>query len=111
MPEIINLTPHTVNLCNEEGAIIRSYESQGIARAKQEAEVIGNLEGIELVTMKFGEPEDLPEPAEGVYYIVSIITANAAKATGRRIDDLLITSDVFRDAEGHIIGCKRFALI
>ena len=111
MAKIINLTPHTVNLCNEDGVVIKSYESQGIARAKQEAEVVGNLEGIDLVTMKFGEPEDLPEPSDGIYYIVSIITANAAKATGRRVDDLLITSDAFRDAEGRIVGCKRFALI
>ena len=108
---IKNLTPHTVNICNENGEILKSYESQGIARAKQEAETIGNLEGVDLVTMKFGEPEDLPDYSSDTYYIVSVITANAAKAIGRRTDDLLITSDPCRDAEGRIIGCKRFALV
>ena len=111
MTNIINLTPHTINICNEDGTIMRSFESQGIARAKQTAEVVGDLDGVELVSMKFGEPEDLPEFKEGIYYVVSIITANAAKAVGRRVDDLLITSDPVRDADGRIIGCKRFALV
>ena len=108
---IINLTPHTVNVCNEDNAIIRSFESRGIARAKQTAEVVGNLDGVELVSMAFGEPEDLPDYQEGYYYIVSVITANAAKAVGRRVDDLLITSDPVRDSSGRIIGCRRFALV
>ena len=111
MTNIINLTPHTINICNEDGTIVKSFESEGITRARQTAEVVGSLDGVELVSMKFGEPEDLPEYVEGTYYVVSIITANAAKAVGRRVDDLLITADPMRDADGRIIGCKRFALV
>ena len=111
MARIINLTPHTINICAEDGTIVKSFVSEGVARAKQVAEVVGNLDGVELVSMKFGEPEDLPDYAEGIYYVVSIITANAAKAVGRRVDDLLITADPMRDADGRIIGCKRFALV
>lgn len=111
MEKIINLTPHTVNIVDETGKVTRSLPSQGIARAKQTAEVIGDIDGIELVSMKYGEPEDLPDPAEGQWYIVSIITANAAKAVGRDISDLLITADPVRDTDGRIIGCKRLALI
>ena len=107
---IRNLTPHTISICAEDGSIIKSFPSEGIARAKQTAEVVGNLDGIELVSMKFGEPEDLPAP-EDTYYVVSIITANAAKAVGRTVDDLLITADPVRDADGRIVGCKRFALV
>ena len=99
MATVKNLTPHTINICAEDGTIVKSYESEGIARAKQTAEHIGEIDGVELVSMKFGEPEDLPEFEEGVYYVVSIITANAAKAVGRRVDDLLITSDPVRDAD------------
>ena len=113
MATIKNLTPHTINICAEDGTIVKSYESEGIARAKQTAGKVltGEIDGVELVSMKFGEPEDLPEFEEGVYYVVSIITANAAKAVGRRVDDLLITSDPVRDADGRIAGCKRFALV
>lgn len=111
MTNIINLTPHTVNICNEDGTIVKSFESKGIARAKQTAQHVGELDGIELVSMKFGNTEDLPAPAEGVYYIVSVITANAAKAEGRTTDDLVITADPVRDAANRIIGCRRFALV
>ena len=111
MAKITNLTPHVVSVCNEDGTVIKCFESKGIARASQVAEVVGELDGIELVSMKFDEPEDLPEYADDVYYIVSIITANAAKAVGRRVDDLLITADPVRDDSGRIIGCKRFALV
>lgn len=110
MAIIKNLTPHTVNIVAEDGSIVM-FPSEGIARASQVAEHVGELDGIELVSMKFGEPEDLPEYTEGTYYVVSIITANAAKAVGRRVDDLLITADPVRDADGRIIGCKRFALV
>jgi hypothetical protein len=109
--KITNLTPHQVTIIAEDGAIVAQFPSEGIARASQQAEKVGELNGIELVSMKFGEPEDLPDPVEGTYYVVSIITANAAQAVGRRTDDLLITADPVRDADGRIIGCKRFALV
>ena len=108
---IINLTPHTVTIIGEDGVIKATFPSQGIARATQSAQRVGELDGIELVSMQFGEPENLPDPVAGTYYVVSIITANAAKAVGRRVDDLLITADSVRDEAGRIIGCKRFALV
>jgi len=58
----------------------------------------------------FGEPTDLPAPEEGTMLIVSILTAQAAKAAGRKGDDLIITSDPVRDAAGKIIGCRKFAV-
>lgn len=110
MAKIINLTPHVVSII-KDGDIVAQFPSEGIARASQQAECVGELEGIELVTMKFGEPEELPDPVEETYYVVSIITANAAKAVGRRTDDLLVTADPVRDADGRIVGCERFALV
>lgn len=109
--EVINFTPHTVTIVGEDGATLKSYPSMGVACAKQYAESIGELDGVELVSMKYGEPEELPEPSEGTYYIMSIITANAAKAVGRGSDDLLITADPVRNESGQIVGYKRFALV
>ena len=112
MAKIVNLTPHAVNVIAEDGVTVKAtFPSEGIARASQVAKHVGELDGIELVTMEFGATQDLPAPQEGVYYIVSIITANAAKAEGRGADDLVITADPVRDADGCIIGCKRFALV
>ena len=111
MANIRNQTPHTVNIVAEDGSIKAAFPSEGIARAFQTAEHVGELDGIELVSMKFGATEDLPAPEDGTYYIVSVITANAAKAEGRTTSDLVITADSVRDDSGRIIGCKRFALV
>lgn len=109
--KIKNLTPHMVSIVSEDGTVVAKYPSEGIARANQVQVVVGSLNGIELVKMSFGLTEDLPTPETDTYLIVSIITANAAKAEGRSTDDLLITADPVRDGEGKIIGCKKFALV
>jgi len=109
--KIRNLTPHTVHIVDSEGNLRKSFESEGIARATQSETVIGEVDSIELVTMSFGSPVDLPDPVEDTLLIVSVITANAAKACGRGADDLVITADPVRDTEGHIIGCIRLAKV
>jgi hypothetical protein len=48
---------------------------------------------------------------ENTFVIVSAITGNAAKASGRRTDDLLLTSGLVRDEDGKILGCTAFALV
>lgn len=111
MATIRNLTPHTVAIVSEDGTVIATFKSEGLARASQTQIVAGDLNGIELVRMAFGKTEDLPEPTADTFLIVSIITANAAKAEGRTTDDLLITADPVRDGEGKIVGCKKFALV
>ena len=98
------------------------------ARAVQRDEIVGALEidghSVPVVHATFGEPymaakgldgvevrEQFPAPAEGVYLVVSVITAQAAKALGRPTDDLLITSDPVRDDKGKFIGVRKFALL
>lgn len=108
---IKNLTPHAVNIIAEDGSTTATFAPEGaVARATQHAEVVGSLNGVELVSMKFGETVDLPTPQEGIFLIVSVITINAAKAEGRTTSDLLMTADPVRNDEGQIIGCRRFAV-
>lgn len=66
---------------------------------------------IPVVQMTYGAPEGLPESQDGVRYIVSYITAMAAKTHGRNTDDLLMTADLVRDEEGQITGCKKFSIL
>lgn len=111
--KIINLTPHAVTLINGENET--KFESKGIARAKQLETAAGEMEisGLKIPTvrMEYGEPEDLPEPKAGVCYIVSYITAMAAKANGRKTEDLLMTADLIRNDDGQIVGCKKFSVL
>ena len=108
---IRNLTPHMVNVVDENGITIMELPSEGNARATQKAVIVGIIEGIEIVKMTFGEPVDLPAPEKRVFLVVSRITAEAAKAFGRTTNDLLLTADPVRDSEGRIIGCRRFSIL
>lgn len=111
--KIVNLTPHKIVLFSEDGQQqIAAFESEGVARAAMQTTPV-QVDGFpyRLTSNTYGEVEGLPEYEEGVYYILSALTVSAAKAHGRRTDDLLITSDPVRDDQGRIIGCKAFALM
>ena len=115
MQKIINLTPHEVVLLDKDTheVIVRVPPSGIIARAEQEDVVVGlvKVEGreISVVRSTFGEVYNLPEydPTADVAYVVSSLTAQAAK--GRL--DLLIASGSVRDADGKIVGITQFATV
>lgn len=109
MTNIINLTPHRVNIVDKEGNVVKIFESSGEARAAQKDVEIGTLEGIPIVKTEFGEPIGLPEYSQGTYYIVSAITAKAASLSGRNTRDLFLTSKTVRNSDGQIIGCQALA--
>lgn len=109
MTNIINLTPHEISIVNEEGNVIKIFESAGVARAAQNDVQIGMLEGIPIIETTFGEPVDLPEYSQGTYYIVSALTAKAASLSGRSTRDLLLTGKTVRNSDGQIIGCQALA--
>ena len=108
---IKNLTPHAINVMNKDNDIVATIPSGGIARASQKTEFSHMLDRFYIVRNTYGEPEGLPEYEEGVYYIVSLITANSARACGRTTNDLLLTSDLVRNEQGQIIGCREFAIL
>jgi hypothetical protein len=115
--EIINLTPHAITLLNKEtDEVIATIPYSGTeARVSETNTVIGKINGIALVKKEFGEIAGLPDFKEGVYYIVSLPTANAAKAHGRTTQDLLVTNDPKRvrneDGSTTIAGCYSFSII
>ncbi len=125
MCRCVNLTPHVVTIvsptCAEYDPRTRSYRLTGeavivreipsttgavprcsVAEADAEA-----IEDIPTVRLEYGEVENLPAPEEGVFFIVSAITANAARRSGRT--DLLTVARMVRDADGRIVGCLALA--
>lgn len=131
--EILNLTPHTLVVLSEdhegeiEGttdetgpAVISRYRvvaeippSGTIARASQKEEVVGSIRinGVEIpvVRVTYCEPIGLPQPRLGTFLFVSAITAQAAQAYGRSVDDLIFPGKLVRDPKGRIIGIISFA--
>ncbi len=57
--------------------------------------------------MEYGVVENLPEPKEDTYYIVSALVANAAKDRS----DLLIPTHMVRNEAGQPIGCLDFSKV
>ena len=101
---IINLTPHDVNLLLEDDVIV--FKSEGIARVQQKEVLDEYFDRVPIYKNKYGEVEGLPEEKDGVYYIVSFVVANALKD---KRNDLLIVTKTERNEKGQIIGCYGFA--
>lgn len=105
MNTIINLTPHALVIVGADGAQVRRIEpSAPAARCTEERVSAGCVDGIPLIRKRFGQVVDLPEPKDGVLYIVSALAALGAWAQGRA--DVVCPGDPVRNAEGQITGCK-----
>jgi hypothetical protein len=100
--KIINLTPHEINIFNENGdELVMSVEPSGtIARIATERERIMYILDVPIFITKTGQAEGLPEPKPGIIYIVSGMFRSHA---GR--SDLYQPGELLRDDEGRPIGC------
>ena len=108
--ELINKTPHPVVLVLEDGAKITLEPVMPTPRVSSSSVVtatytITDGNGIEHEIVReapvFGEVVDLPEPQEGVLYVVSMLVA--ARAVGR--NDLVSPGRQLRNEAGQVIGC------
>lgn len=101
---IVNLTPHTINVV---GAVEVTIPASGtVARCREVATPVDDVNGIPVVVKTFGDVVDLPEPQADTVYIVSALVAAAAAKSGR--SDVLSPGDLVRDADGKIVGCGGF---
>jgi CDP-diacylglycerol pyrophosphatase len=112
----VNTTPHEINLILE-GTTIAIPTSDVSFRVRSESVTVGQLtvEGSpvdvrarqfsDVTCMIGGEEVPLPNQQEGVFYIVSRITAEALPDRS----DLLMVDGTVRDDDGRIIGCTGFA--
>lgn len=100
MTNIVNLTPHTINLCGKE------IPSTGLARCVSVVDKIGEIDGVKINRRTFGAVYGLPEPQADTIYIVSAIVAQAVADTR---DDVYIVDETIRDKSGRIIGCNALA--
>lgn len=104
MSTLVNLTPHPIDILDgSSGEPITSIPQSGsVARVGTERAIIGEVEGIDIYKTTFGEVQDLPEPIEGTYYIVSALVMSALPDRA----DLLSPGELVRDEDGRVIGCR-----
>ena len=105
---IVNLTPHEITVYDAAGeSVLQVIPSSGMARAAQTREPLDRINGIPVSKTGYGAVEGLPDQRDGVIYIVSVLTAQAAP--NRK--DLYIVDELVRDDTGRILGCKALAQI
>lgn len=102
---LINLTPHTVNIVTSTGEPVVTLPSEGLVRCSQIDVPTGTVAGITITSTTYGEVEGLPEPAPNTYYIVSRLVLTACPDR----TDLLVPNQVVRNEHGQIVGCQSLA--
>ncbi|WP_067968323.1 hypothetical protein [Nocardiopsis trehalosi] len=99
---LVNLTPHEVTIFDANDRIlVRCPAATKPVRVAVDRCEIGRIEGIPVVSEDYGRAL-LPDPARGIWYIVSATVALAHPE--RR--DLLVPTDLVRSSDGTILGCK-----
>lgn len=108
MIKIMNLTPHTIYVRDEEGNVTREYRPEATpARVRCETVATGeSIDGVPVTKTRYFDVQDLPEAQPDTYYIVSMLLAQACPDR----HDLLTVNETVRDGEGRIIGCKSFVV-
>ena len=101
---IINLTPHTLNIHNEDGELVATVPPSGeVARCEVVRAKKYERGGVPFFATAYGEVVGLPEYEEGdpLVYVVSGMTR---AAVSDRVD-VYQPGELLRDDEGQVIGC------
>lgn len=99
--QILNLTPHTLNVQTVGGEFVELPPTGTVPRVSQTRECVGEVNGIALNATSFGEVEGLPEQQEGVLLVVSALVRNALPSR----TDLASPGMLIRNEDGQPVGC------
>ena len=106
--QFVNLTPHSIRVVLDGGEL-EIPPSGTVARVAVKQKLVGNIDGIPLVRNEWGSIEGLPEPKDGIVYIVSSLVLSRIRG---RTD--VVAPDTgpsaIRDNKGRITGIRRFVL-
>ena len=98
-----NCTPHDIVIFGATGGVIVTLKPSGdVARVEQTLVQVGECDGIPIYRRRFGDLVGLPEPVDGVWFVVSALVAQAAPRRG----DLLSPGELIRNTAGQPIGCR-----
>lgn len=120
--KLVNLTPHPVRVYRadtpdqvedlDDGVVTVLEPSGTLARLSEtilgEGAVLTD-EGVEIPVsaVSYAKVEGLPTPQQGIFYVVSLMTALAAAER----DDLLVPYEQVRNGEGAVVGCRRLGRV
>lgn len=98
----VNLTEHDVNLYLESGVFTFKPERE-VCRVDVKNKLVANHDGVLIMSVEYGEVQNLPEPEADVLFIVS----GLARAACPNRFDLVSPGDLVRK-DGKVIGCRHF---
>lgn len=100
MINLVNLTPHAINIVNTDDSTTTIPVSGKIARVDSTVVNIGSINDIPLVRTVFGNVIDLPDPVDDTIYIVSTMVLNRVPD---RLD-VVSPANLVRDDSGLVVG-------
>ena len=107
---IINLTPHDINILDDNDDIIRTYGPSGtVARVATFADVFDDIDGVAVATTTYGPVTGVPDPVDGNIFVVSSLVAQRlANVRTDVVSPDTSPQSVVRNDAGHVVGVKRF---
>ncbi|TCJ98224.1 UNVERIFIED_ORG: hypothetical protein BDK47_11810 [Anoxybacillus amylolyticus] len=114
--KVVNLTSHTVRVVDDKGRSLLVVPPSGTtARVTTQQAVVGSVAGVDVVRTVFGSVEGLPDPQDGVVFVVSTLVLQALKSAGVDRTDVVSPdtspASVVRDDKGQVVGVKRFQVL
>ena len=101
---IVNLTPHPITVAG-----LTIAPDGRVPRLREETREVGQLtvdgHTVPVTETRLGALEGLPEPADGVIYVVSRLVAEAAPHRS----DLFFPGRLVRDEAGRVVGAESLA--
>lgn len=82
MPTIVNLNKHAITV-SVDGNQFEIAPSGQVATVSVKSVPCGEVNGIPLVRSEYGEIVGLPEPQDGVLYLVNMLVGQRGAALGR----------------------------
>jgi hypothetical protein len=110
MTAIINLTPHPLQLYQENGEVLTISPTAPAARVSSVTEEVFKIGGFPITRTTFGDVENLPDPEEGTIFVVSMLVQQAAPNRTDLYRPDTGPQNVVRDGEGKIIGVRALAI-
>lgn len=102
MLKFVNLTPHNITIYNAQGEKIDVPKSGNVARVETTNKIIDEINSIEIFYTTYTDVEGLPEPEDGVVYIVSGMVASRCSHRS----DVMSPGLYIRNDKGVIVGCQ-----
>lgn len=115
---LVNLTPHLITLCTEDGSgILETFPSEGSVRAHSHHQTKNEIASMHLNVpvfspQIFSSVEGLPDDTS-LNIIVSLVVGEFMRRTNHAWDGMVLGPDTgpdscLRNAGGEIIGIRRF---